>query len=130
MELVSSILILSCFITGVINSERIIYTGHCVELAGGPNYTFNHETAYSNMTIVTVKFEEATTSNQTVSPIPKCKSGLGDRHLDQLGKQQYYYKSHGNHESTQETPDSSYFYLSVNVSLMVMSVCYLLYMNF
>ena len=115
---------------GVINGERIIYAGHRVELAGGPNYTFNHETTHSNMTIVTVKFEEATTSNQTASPIPKCKSGLGDRHLDQVGKQQCCYKSHGNHESTQETPDSSYFYLSVNVSLMVMSVCYLLYMNF
>ena len=75
MELVSSILVLSCFVTGVINGEQIIYAGHRVELAGGPNYTFNHKTAYSNMTIVTVKFEEATTSNQTASPIPKCKSG-------------------------------------------------------
>ena len=127
MELVSSFLILSCFVTGVINSERIIFAGHRVEIAGGQNHTFTHETEHSNMTIVTVKFEEATTSNQTASPIPKCKStGLGDGHLDRVGKQE---KLH-NRNSTQETPGSSYFYLSVNVSLMVMSVCYLLYMNF
>ena len=107
----------------MINSEQIIFAGHRVEIAGGQNHTFNHETAHSNMTIVTVKFEEATTSNQTASPIPKCKSTLGDRHLDQVGKQE---KLH-NRNSTQETPGSSYFYLSVNVSLMVMSVCYHIY---
>ena len=88
---------------------------------------------YVYLTGVTVILEGVmATSNQTASPIPtKCKSSLDDGgHLDQVGKQlEHCYKSR-NSDSTQGTADLSCLHLSVNVSLMVMSVCYLLYMNF
>ena len=88
---------------------------------------------YIYLTAVTVQFEGATTINQTASrppPITKCKSSLGDRHrLDQVGKQsEHCYKSR-NSSSIPAAADSSYLYLSVNVSLMIMSIGYLLYMN-
>ena len=81
---------------------------------------------YIYLTVVTVQFEGATTINQTAS-----QSSLGDRHLHQVGKQsEHCYKSRNSSSTPAAADSSSYLYLSMNVSLMVMSTCYLLYMNF